>query len=207
MNFHDDSPSILIDSFKDHPVLTFDLTSMQDATKNIITQYTGEPMRLELIFSLPLHRFLNSLFWGNECLWLQFTSLGLLEKSSNLDIVSLQPIIKCIPLRKYRYFDSVPSDFAPTLDNDIFVILKKLTQYYEGWSSNIDCKFLQVVVKTCMLQTLLDLKSRVFSSKWCLEHYGPIESLRLPTIYTAFQFFKFGKKEIAGVQDVDVFLF
>ena len=34
MKFHDDVPSIPIDNFKDHRVLVFDFTSMQDATEN-----------------------------------------------------------------------------------------------------------------------------------------------------------------------------
>ena len=34
MNFRDDIPSIPIDNFKDHSVLVFDLTSMQDANEN-----------------------------------------------------------------------------------------------------------------------------------------------------------------------------
>ena len=34
VNFQDDIPSIPIDFFKEHYVLLFDLTSMQDATKN-----------------------------------------------------------------------------------------------------------------------------------------------------------------------------
>ena len=38
MNFQDDIPSIPIDNFKDHYVLVFHLTSMQDATKIVITQ-------------------------------------------------------------------------------------------------------------------------------------------------------------------------
>ena len=33
MNFQDDLPSIPFDDFKDHYVLVFDLTSMQDATE------------------------------------------------------------------------------------------------------------------------------------------------------------------------------
>ena len=33
MNFQDDTPSIPIDSFKDHYVLAFDLTSKQDVTE------------------------------------------------------------------------------------------------------------------------------------------------------------------------------
>ena len=34
MSFQDDIPSISIDNSKDHHVLVFDLTSMQDATEN-----------------------------------------------------------------------------------------------------------------------------------------------------------------------------
>ena len=34
MNFQDDIPSIPFDIFKDHYILVFDLTSMQDATEN-----------------------------------------------------------------------------------------------------------------------------------------------------------------------------
>ena len=38
MNCQDDIPSIPIDNFKDHYVVVFDLTSMQDATENCPTQ-------------------------------------------------------------------------------------------------------------------------------------------------------------------------
>ena len=34
MNFQDDIPSIPVDNFKDHYVLVFELTSMQDATEH-----------------------------------------------------------------------------------------------------------------------------------------------------------------------------
>ena len=51
MNFQDDIPSIPIDDFKDHYVLVFDLTSMQDATENCqYLEFVGEPLRLELTF-------------------------------------------------------------------------------------------------------------------------------------------------------------
>ena len=49
MNFQDDIPSIPVDDFKDHCVLVFDLTSMQDATEN--PEFVGEPMRLQLNFT------------------------------------------------------------------------------------------------------------------------------------------------------------
>ena len=54
-NFQDDIPSIPIDDSKDHYVLVFDLTSMQDATENChYPQLSGEPLRLELNFTFPL---------------------------------------------------------------------------------------------------------------------------------------------------------
>ena len=52
MNFQDDTPSIPIDEFKDHYVLVFDLTSMQDATESChYPELVGEPLRLELNFT------------------------------------------------------------------------------------------------------------------------------------------------------------
>ena len=55
MNFQDDIPSIPIDDFKDHYVLVFDLTSMQDSTENFhYSELVGEPLRLELNFTQPL---------------------------------------------------------------------------------------------------------------------------------------------------------
>ena len=55
MNFQDDIPSIPIDNFKDHYVLVFDLTSMQDATKSFhYPELVGEPLRLELNFTFLL---------------------------------------------------------------------------------------------------------------------------------------------------------
>ena len=55
MNFQDDIPSIPIDDFKDHYVLVYDLTSMQDATESChYHELVGEPLRLELNFTNPL---------------------------------------------------------------------------------------------------------------------------------------------------------
>ena len=52
MNFQDDFHSIPKDDFKDHYVLVFDLTSLQDATENChYPELVGETLRLELIFT------------------------------------------------------------------------------------------------------------------------------------------------------------
>ena len=54
-NFQDDISSIPVDDFKDHYVLVFDLTSMQDATENChYPELVGEPLRLEISFTNPL---------------------------------------------------------------------------------------------------------------------------------------------------------
>ncbi len=48
-NFQDDIPSIPVDNFKDHYVLVFDLTSMQDATEHCrYPELIGEPLRFKL---------------------------------------------------------------------------------------------------------------------------------------------------------------
>ena len=54
MNFLDGIPSIPIGIFKDHFVLVFDLTSMQDATEICLyPELFEEPLRLELNFTFP----------------------------------------------------------------------------------------------------------------------------------------------------------
>ena len=55
INFQDDIPSILIDYFKEHYVLVFDLTSMHGAFENChYPELVREPLRLELSFIFPL---------------------------------------------------------------------------------------------------------------------------------------------------------
>ena len=68
MNFQDDMPSTPIDNFKDHYVLVFDLTSMQDATENChCPELVGESLRLELNFTF--RSFWYPMFWRFYQLW------------------------------------------------------------------------------------------------------------------------------------------
>ena len=67
MNFQDDIPSIPIDDFKDHYVLVFDLTSMQDATEKChYPELVGEPLRLELNFTHPLENVIELIVLGER---------------------------------------------------------------------------------------------------------------------------------------------
>ena len=72
------------------------------------------------------------MYWENGCLQLQLTSLVLLEETSKMDYVSLQQIIKRIPLLKYRYGGSFPSDYVPTLENDSFAIINTQPSNMQG---------------------------------------------------------------------------
>ena len=67
MNFQDDIPSIPINNFKDHYVLVFDLTSMQDATQNChYPELVGEPLRLELNFTFLLQQVSELIVLGER---------------------------------------------------------------------------------------------------------------------------------------------
>ena len=77
MNFQDDISSIPIENFKDHYVLVFDLTSMQDATE--ICHYpelVGEPLRLELNFTFPLEHVTELIVLGERMLSVAVDKFG-----------------------------------------------------------------------------------------------------------------------------------
>ena len=67
MNLQDVIPSIPIDDFKDHYVLVFDLTSVQDATENChYPELVREPLRLERNFTNPLENVTELIVLGDR---------------------------------------------------------------------------------------------------------------------------------------------
>ena len=82
MNFQDDFPSIPIDDFKDHYVLVFNLSSMQDATENChYLELVGESLRLELNFTNP-HENVSELFiLGERMSSVAVDKFGVVEKN------------------------------------------------------------------------------------------------------------------------------
>ena len=82
MNFQDDIPSIPIDSFKDHYVLVFDLTSMQDATENCrYPERVGEPLKLELNFTFPLEHVTELILLGERMSLVAVDKFGVVGKN------------------------------------------------------------------------------------------------------------------------------
>ena len=77
MNFQDDIPSIPIDDFKDHYVLVFDLTSMQDATEHChYPELVGEQLRLELNFPDHLENVTEFFVLGERMSSVAFDKFG-----------------------------------------------------------------------------------------------------------------------------------
>ena len=82
MNFQDGIPSIAIDFFKDHYVLVFDLTSMQDATENCHNpELVGELLRLELNFTFRLERVTELIVLGERISSVAVDKLGVVGKN------------------------------------------------------------------------------------------------------------------------------
>ena len=82
MNFQDDIPSIPGDNFKDHYILVFDLTSMQDATEHChYPELIGEPLRLELYFNSPLENVTEVILLGERMSCVVANKFGVVGKN------------------------------------------------------------------------------------------------------------------------------
>ena len=82
MTFKDDIPSIPIDNFKDHYVLVFDLTSMQDATETChYPELVEEPLRLELNFTFLLEHVTELIVLGKRTSSVSVDRFGVVGKN------------------------------------------------------------------------------------------------------------------------------
>ena len=125
-----------------------------------------------------------------------------------MDNVSLKQIINRIPLPKYRYRGSFPSDYVPTLDSDTFAIIN--TQ-----PSNMQGEHWTVIANCCQKFYFADSLGRKMYS-FLKQHYEQMMQELLQshpsdcgfyTIYAAFHIFKIRQEEITGVHDVNVVSF
>ena len=134
---------------------------------------------------------------------------GLTGKTSKMDNVSLQQLFNRIPLLKYRYRGSFPSDHAPTLDNDTFAIINTQPSDMQGEHWIMIANFRHELY----FEDSLGCKGYSFLSN---QHYkqmmpAPLQShpsvCGFSTIYAAFHLFKFRQEETTGVHDVNVLSF
>ena len=125
-----------------------------------------------------------------------------------MDNFALQQIINRIPLVKFRYLGSFPSDCVPTLDNDTFAFIN--TQ-----PSNMQGEYWIMIANFRRELYFADSLGRNGYS-FFKQHYKqmlpvPLQShpsvCAFYTIYAAFHLFKFRQEEIKGVHDVNVLSF
>ena len=125
-----------------------------------------------------------------------------------MDNVSLQQIINRIPLLKYRYRGSFPSDNVPTLDNDTFAIINTQPSNMQGehWIMIANSR-----QKLFFADSLGRKKDSFLNQQYEQMMPEPLQShpsvCGFYTIYAAFHLFKFRQEETTGVHDVNVLSF
>ena len=81
MNFQDDISSIPNDNFKEHYVLVFVLTSMQDATENFYyPELLRETLKLQLNFAFPLEHVTEIIVLGKRMSSVAVDKFGVVGK-------------------------------------------------------------------------------------------------------------------------------
>ena len=126
-----------------------------------------------------------------------------------MDNFGLQQIINRIPLLKFRYLGSFPSDYAPTLDNDSFAIINTQPSNMEGEYSIMVAIFWHELYfadpHECQGYSFLNNQHYKQLMPTPLQSHPSVCSFY--TIYAAFHLFKFQQEEITGVHDVNVLSF
>ena len=121
-NFRDDIPSIQIDIFKDHFVLVFDSTSMQDGTESShYTELVEKLLELGLIFIFLLEHVTELIATGERMSWVA-NPVFLERASKKLMFLSSKNII---PFLKFQYLDSFPPVYVPILPNETLASINK----------------------------------------------------------------------------------
>ena len=125
-----------------------------------------------------------------------------------MDNFAPQQIINRIPLHKFRYLGSFPSDYVPTLDNDTFAIIN--TQ-----PNNMQCEHWIMIANfrhELYFAESLGRKGYSFLKQYykqmmpaSLESHPSVGGFY--TLYAAFHLFKFRQEEITGVHDFNVLSF
>ena len=119
---------------------------------------------------------------------------------------TLKQIVTRIPLLKYRYIGSFPSDFVPNLPNDTFAIFNKQPSNTPGehWImiAKLHHELFFVDSFGLSINNYPFLKQNYSRMIWTrLQDHPSVCSFY--TNYAAFKLFKF-QQEITGVHDVNV---
>ena len=207
ISFQDDIPSIPIDNFKDHYVLVFDLTSMQDATENChYPELVGEPLRLELNFSFLVEHVTELIVLWERMSPVAVDQFGVVEKIISNGECFPQALIQSYLATQVSVFLFISHWLCSnSFKWDFFSILNTQLSKMQGdhWIMIANCR------QILSLQKPSDVKStgssRSTTKRWCQNHYGPIPAFGVcSTIWATFHYIKFRQEEINWIYDVTV---
>ena len=125
-----------------------------------------------------------------------------------MDNFALQQIINRIPLLKFRYLGSFPSDYVPTLVDDTFAIINTQPSNMQGehWIMIANSR-----QKLYFADSLGRKKYSFLKQQYEQMMPAPLQShpsvCGLYTIYAAFHSFKFQQDENTGALDSNVLSF
>ena len=146
-NFQDDIPWIPIDSFKDHYVLVFDLTSMQDATVNYrYPELVGEPLRPDINYAFPLEHVIELIVLGEQMFSVAVDKFGVVGKKIWIWQYFSPANNQTYPITQV----SVPRLFSLWLFSNSwqghFCLYKYATQQHAGWALDNNCNLSSNIV-------------------------------------------------------------
>ena len=82
MQFNEDFPAFPMEDFRNHYILVFDLTSLQDAAEQLhYPELSGESLRLEMFFQFHLEQSTEMIVVGER---LSNVKLNMAEQSQKL---------------------------------------------------------------------------------------------------------------------------
>ena len=127
----------------------------------------------------------------------------LFGKTSKRDNVSVQRLINRIPLLKYRYRGSFPSDYVPTPDNDTFAIINSQPSIIQGEHRIMIANSRQILY---FADPFGRKKYSIFKQQYEQMMPEPLQShpcvCGFYPIFAAFHLFKIRQEDIKGVHDV-----
>ena len=82
MKFNGETPALPNHLFRNHYILVFDLTSLQDAGENIhYPEFIGESIRLEMFFDHPLRNVTEIIVLGERMSTVKIDQFGTVAKN------------------------------------------------------------------------------------------------------------------------------
>ena len=137
MQFNEDFPALPMEDFRNHYILVFDLTSLQESAEHLhYPELSGESLRLEMFFQFPLEQVTEVIVLGERLSNVQIFHLKLQYHTfyffvldinqltfAKMDNFSLLQISEGIPELRFKYMGSYPSDKVPQLTKYFFAIV------------------------------------------------------------------------------------